>query len=175
MNVKVLEANTNKEIADADVRVRSISTGAEIVAAVTAADGTTGRLAIPGDKVAKGLQVRAKSKDHKEHWSDVAPTLLSWKEAFTFMVNLDQTIDERLYNTWRSPYFNDVSVVFRRDGTATYTSNHLNFSNTFKVLSNEDLKISEPGTWVELWNPEKTFRFLFRFRDGKVEFPGPIG
>jgi hypothetical protein len=173
--VNVLEADTDKRVADAEVRVRSNFDGSEIMAVVTDANGTTGKIAVPGDKIAQGLQVRVKSKDHKEKWSDVTRDRLRWSEELNFPVILDPKIDDRIYNTWQSPYFSDTSVVFRRDGTATYKSKNVNFSNTFKVLTNEELKFSEPGIWIELWHPDRSFRFLFRVRDGKVEFRPPIG
>ena len=59
-------------------------------------------IAIPGDKIAEGLQVRAKSKGHKEKWSDVSRDLISWTEERSFTGYLEPSIDSRLFGTWRS-------------------------------------------------------------------------
>jgi hypothetical protein len=89
LTVEVRDANTNKGLYAAEVRVRSKSTGAEVYAALTNEDGGTDKLEIPVEKAAQGLQVRVKANNYEEKWSDIAPELV--------------TIGERRYSVFLSP------------------------------------------------------------------------
>lgn len=174
--VNVLESESDKKVVDAEVRVRSISAGTEIVAVLTDANGSTGKLAIPGDKIAQGLQVRVKSKDHKEKWSDVTRDRLSWSEELNFPIILEPNFDARLYGTWYyENKFRTGEIIFRKDGTGTYTSkqvppypHNITFTNKFTVLSNDPTT----GIYLEIWDPTKTHRRVFKFLDGKLDNDG---